>query len=135
MILGIGIDIVEVARFAEWKSYSIDRLSNVFSEKEIAVAPKQKTGEYYASRFAAKEAFFKALSNALIALEKTHQSLSFQFARQHIEVVKGTWEVPQLAVNWQAFEEKIGQELPPIQTHLSFAHEKIHAIAMVILTR
>ena len=135
MILGIGVDIVEVARFAEWQSYSIDKLRNVFSEKEIIAAPKQKTGEYYASRFAAKEAFFKAISNALIFLEKTDQSFSFQFARQHVEVVKVTWKVPQLAVNWQAFEKKIGQELLPIQTHLSFSHEKFHAIAMVILTR
>ena len=63
MILGHGIDIVEVARMRR----AISRhdgafITRVFSPDEIAGAASLKEpAAYYASRFAAKEAFAKAL--------------------------------------------------------------------------
>jgi holo-[acyl-carrier protein] synthase len=62
MITGIGIDMIEPQRVAE----KIDKESGfrelVFSEKEIEYCEaKANKFEHYAARFAAKEAFFKAL--------------------------------------------------------------------------
>src|ERR1700712_4265655 len=62
MVAGVGIDMIEVERMAA----KIDKGSGfrelVFSEKEIAYCePMADKYQHYAARFAAKEAFFKAL--------------------------------------------------------------------------
>jgi holo-[acyl-carrier protein] synthase len=62
MTSGVGIDMIEVERIAK----SINKESGfrelIFSEAEIAYCePKANKFEHYAARFAAKEAFFKAL--------------------------------------------------------------------------
>ncbi len=130
--MGIGIDITEVSRFNEWKSYEKDQLEKVFSARELEEC-SPLTSEFLASRFAAKEAFYKAISNLLIRLKLTDRTFSFQFARTHIEVIKGTWDIPQLQVDWAAFEKKIGASLPPLEVHLSLSHEKLYATAIVVL--
>ncbi|MGB3948766.1 MAG: holo-ACP synthase [Bacteroidia bacterium] len=67
MILGIGTDIVETTRIA--KSIEESRFKErVFSKVEIAYCEsKANKAEHYAARFAAKEAFFKALGTGLRA--------------------------------------------------------------------
>lgn len=67
MILGIGTDIVETTRIA--KSIEESRFKErVFSKIEIAYCEsKANKAEHYAARFAAKEAFFKALGTGLRA--------------------------------------------------------------------
>ena len=35
MILGIGTDIVEIARFEKWKDFSYDQYRKVFSDKLV----------------------------------------------------------------------------------------------------
>ena len=61
MIIGIGTDIVAVVRIAK----SIEKSAfkeKVFSKTEITYCESKKNkAESYAARFAAKEAFFKAL--------------------------------------------------------------------------
>jgi len=65
MILGTGIDIIEVSRIEK----AVQRwgevfLKHVFTEREIQYALKFKFPyRYYAGRFAAKEAIFKAAGN------------------------------------------------------------------------
>jgi holo-[acyl-carrier protein] synthase len=62
MVAGVGIDIVEVERIAEsiGKGHGFKQM--VFSQKEIAYCDKQANSyQHYAARFAAKEAFFKAM--------------------------------------------------------------------------
>ena len=137
-VTGVGVDIVEIARFAGWEHYTFDRLCKVFSPDEIAAFEQQPAAaklSFLASRFAAKEAAYKALSNTFITLRRTKQPVSFEFARKHIEVVKGTWEVPGLKINWRAFEDALETALPirRLQTHLSLAHERTMAIAMVVI--
>lgn len=67
MILGIGIDIVEIDRFKGWSHKSSSELSRIFSQREIDYACEcpLKSAERFAARFAAKEALYKALSQAL----------------------------------------------------------------------
>ncbi len=89
---------------------------------------------YLASRFAAKEAFFKALSMVLVSRKLTKHEFGLTFACQNCEVVKGTWGVPLLKVRWSAFEKKIGRKLPRMQVHLSISHEHEYAIAQVLVS-
>jgi holo-[acyl-carrier protein] synthase len=67
MVIGVGIDIIEIERVAE----KIKKLQGfrefVFNEKEIAYCEtKAHKYEHYAARFAAKEAFFKALGTGWV---------------------------------------------------------------------
>ncbi|MEW5894778.1 MAG: holo-ACP synthase [Candidatus Omnitrophota bacterium] len=65
MIIGIGIDIVEIKRIRE----TIERqgeafLKKIFCDEEIAYAKRSSDpSKHYAARFAAKEAVFKALGS------------------------------------------------------------------------
>ena len=63
MVLGVGIDLVEISRF-ESRSDDEDQavLSDLFTVNEIAYcASKRYPARHLAARFAAKEAFLKAL--------------------------------------------------------------------------
>lgn len=62
MVAGLGIDIVEVERIKEKIENSNGFRELVFSANEITYCEsKTHKHEHYAARFAAKEAFFKAL--------------------------------------------------------------------------
>ena len=67
MVLGVGTDLIEIARIAE----SIERfgerfLSRVYTVAEIAYcARKKNSAESFAARFAAKEAGAKALGTGI----------------------------------------------------------------------
>lgn len=62
MIFGIGIDQIEVQRVAEKISKNAGFRELVFTAGEIAYCEmKTHKYEHYAARFAAKEAFFKAI--------------------------------------------------------------------------
>lgn len=65
MVLGIGIDIIEIERIKK----SVDRFGDRFLKKiytaiELEYCLKKKNKyQHFAARFAAKEAIYKALSN------------------------------------------------------------------------
>jgi len=63
----VGIDIVDVTRIADIVEKYGDRfLCKIFTEEEIAYARKRRfLGESLAGRFAAKEAFMKAIGRNL----------------------------------------------------------------------
>jgi holo-[acyl-carrier protein] synthase len=62
MITGVGIDMIETERVAASIRKKKGFRELVFSKKEIAYCEKKtKKFEHYAARFAAKEAFFKAI--------------------------------------------------------------------------
>jgi holo-[acyl-carrier protein] synthase len=62
MITGIGIDMIEPERVAASIKKKKGFRELVFSKNEIAYCEKKtKKFEHYAARFAAKEAFFKAI--------------------------------------------------------------------------
>lgn len=66
MVIGIGIDIIEIERIRQ----SIDRfgdhfIKKIFTENEIKYcSSKFNKYQHYAARFAAKEAVYKALASS-----------------------------------------------------------------------
>ena len=65
MILGIGIDIIEIDRIKESADkYGDHFLKKVFTEKELEYClSKNNKYQHLAARFAAKEAVYKALAS------------------------------------------------------------------------
>ena len=77
----------------------------------------------YAARFAAKEAFLKALKTGWRGRITWHD----------IEVVSGENNVPSLEIRGEA--RRILQNLGANQIHLSLSHTTEHAVAQVILEK
>ncbi|AHF15870.1 holo-ACP synthase [Niabella soli] len=62
MITGIGLDVIETERIAEKIQKEQGFRELIFAPEEVDYCePKTHKYEHYAARFAAKEAFFKAL--------------------------------------------------------------------------
>lgn len=122
-ILGIGIDIIETARInrligTQGESFSL----RVFTETEIAYCENKKNrAQNYAARFAAKEAFLKALG--------TGKQLGISW--REIEVYNDDLGKPGIRLSGRTLE--IAQEKGVIAIHLTLTHLKEIAIAVVIL--
>ena len=120
MIIGIGTDIIEVDRVARAISKEAFK-KKVFSEREIAYCESQKKEESFAARFAAKEAFFKALGTGW----RDGMGIT------EVEVLNDELGKPSIFLSGKAkevFEQKGGTHI-----HLSLSHIKTQAIAFVIL--
>lgn len=75
MISGIGCDIAKVSRFEKWVKNN-EMIQRFFNPCEIALVSEEEKEkrlhflcEHYAARFAAKEAFAKALGTGFTGLE------------------------------------------------------------------
>ena len=126
MIAGIGVDSVEIERFALWHSYSRKRLSRIFSPQEIDYCLQQtnKSAERFAARFAAREALFKALSYAYIDF-----SLPFLTLCSHVIITKVDGR-PYITM-----ADNIGIDLSSFIIHLSLSHTRAQATAFVVIER
>jgi holo-[acyl-carrier protein] synthase len=125
MIFGIGTDIVEVSRIED----SLARFGDAFAqriltEQEWLSFQRSKTqARFLAKRFAAKEAFAKALGTGL------REPATFQnIGVTHDDLGK---PVLDLAPVLQAFLDKKGI----VQQHLSVSDEKALAAAFVVLEK
>ncbi|MEO6316918.1 MAG: holo-ACP synthase [Chitinophagaceae bacterium] len=122
MITGIGTDIVEVSRIAEkiGKEHGFREL--VFSVNEIAYceAATHKY-EHYAARFAAKEAFFKAIGTGW----------ANGTAFNEIEIVHGDKGQPQLNLLGNTATTLLKESIGRI--FVSLAHTKAMATAVVMI--
>ena len=121
MIFGIGTDIAKVSRFEKWVK-SPEMIARFFNQKECnSAASVQSAAEHYAARFAAKEAFGKALGTGIFGYELTEVYI------QNDENGK-----PELFVEGKALEilkNKCGIS----KIHVSLSHEKEYAQAFVII--
>lgn len=121
----VGIDSVITSRFESWKILSDKNLSRIFSSEEIAYARLNKLffSQRLAVRFAAKEAFLKALQQ--LYPEKKLHLLTIAKA---IEIKKSLQGMPFLKIDWTRI---IGKK--KFKTSISLTHERCHATAVVIL--
>lgn len=123
VILGIGVDIVKNERFSKWLE-NPKLINRFFSEKETVFLldskkNKQVMIEYLASRFAAKEAFSKALGTGFK-----------NFNLKDIYVEKDINGKPSIHFS-ESFS--LRKELEDKKIHLSLSHEKEFSIAYVII--
>ena len=125
MIVSIGIDIIEVYRIRETIERTPRFVERVFTENERAYCDKKgaAAAQSYAARFAAKEAFLKAIKTGWRGKITWHD----------IEVVSDEMGVPSLKIRDEA--KKILENTGANQIHLSISHTTDHAIAQVILEK
>jgi holo-[acyl-carrier protein] synthase len=123
MIVSIGIDIAEVYRIRETLARTPRFGERVFTvaEREYCETKGAAAAQSYAARFAAKEAFLKAIKTGWRGRITWHD----------IEVVNDRDGVPSLFVKGEA--ARLMNELGAARCHLSISHTTEHAIAEVIL--
>ena len=123
MIVGTGIDVVEVPRIAAAIEWFGERfLRRLFTENEIRYCEgKANRIERYAARFAAKEAALKAIGTGC-----THG-----IAWTEVEVCREPGGRPTVAFSGKAGE--FAARLGVTRAALSRSHTTEHAIATVIL--
>ena len=119
---GIGIDICNVKRF-ERLTENNTFINRIFTENEIIYcnSRKRKKNEAFAVRFAAKEAFSKAIGTGF------RKGVSLK----EIEIKKDELGKPSIILYGNTkdfFDNKIGGTI-----YLSLSHEKEIAVAVVII--
>lgn len=126
MIIGIGIDAVEIARFAEWHNKPLPSLKRIFSEAEIAYCLQHaaKSAERFAARFALREALYKTIH----AIPELHNT-PFLTLMRAISISKNVRGAPCIALNWHTLHVATP---PSIVWHASLTHTAHIAIASVV---
>ncbi len=124
MIVGVGIDLVEIARVERLLDGKGQRaLDRLFSAAEVNYATgRARPAMHLAARLAAKEAAFKALSGSDEArLIGWHE----------VEVVSQTGRAPELRYHGRAAAR--AEALGVKRSHLSITHTDTTAGAVVVI--
>ena len=123
MISGIGTDIVAIERFQRFvDTNNAALLQRIFTLRERALCSARKnSASCYAARFAAKEAFLKALGTGL------RDGISWQ----DMEIIPDDLGKPGLVLTGRAREIFSAQGLRSV--FLSLSHDGGNAIAMIVL--
>jgi len=117
MIKGIGVDIVSVGRLERWLGDS-GLLERFFHPEELAACRSRAAS--LAARFAAKEAFVKALGTGFRGM-----------ALKDIIVTNQANGKPEMQVRGAALDALVKNGANKI--HISLTHERENAVAMVVL--
>jgi len=124
MVFGIGTDIIEVNRFMKYISNQnlIDRFFN--KEEQKYFSTEQAACEHYAARFAAKEAFSKALGTGLVGFDFTD-----------VYIRNSSSGKPELVIVDSARKkvEEVCGDFSKCSFLVSISHEKMFATANVII--
>ena len=123
MIFGTGTDIVEVSRMEKAAKRTPGFLDKIFTPGEQTYCEARKAGKYqsYAARYAAKEAFFKALGTGY------RYGMTFK----EIEVVNNALGKPELRLHGKVNKFAVQNRIAHL--HLSLSHVKETAVAFVVL--
>ena len=120
-MIGIGCDIIEIARLAKAieKEHFVER---VYTEQEIAYCCSRgkQAAASFAARFAAKEAVLKAFGTGLRGGKLTE-----------IEVVLN--ELGKPAVKLYGYHKDLAERLGVNKIHLSLSHSQGNAVAFVTM--
>jgi holo-[acyl-carrier protein] synthase len=125
MIVSIGIDIVEVYRISETIQRTPRFVERVFTVKERVYCESKgaASAQSFAARFAAKEAFLKALKTGWRGKITWHD----------MEILNDAQGVPTLEIKGEA--RSLLENLGADKIHLSISHTTDHAVAQVILEK
>ena len=125
MVRGIGTDIVEIQRIGKIiEKYGDQFLHKIFTEPEIGFCKRKAVPAiHFAGRWAAKEAFYKALPSSC-------QSLS---SWKSVQVISGERNgEPLLEICSSMLRHQVAKESISA-LHLSISHEQAYCVAFVIL--
>ncbi|MDF2556889.1 MAG: acpS [Bacillales bacterium] len=115
MIKGIGIDIIELDRIDAILDKTPRFCEKILTAEEVSVfqslGTRRRKVEWFAGRFAAKEAFSKALGTGI----------GKEFSFQSISILNDVTGKP-------VVHHKTG-----LLVHISISHSNTHAIAQIIL--
>lgn len=121
MIIGIGLDVVHVERLVHWQN-NPGLLERYFHQDELASARAKGSGAILslAARFAAKEAFGKAIGTGLSGI-----------TLKNILVLNNHNGKPCMQLFGNALDafHATGGEI----IHISLTHERDNALAMVVI--
>ncbi|HBL15831.1 MAG: holo-[acyl-carrier-protein] synthase [Elusimicrobia bacterium GWA2_69_24] len=124
MILGIGTDFIETARVGRAVAKSNGFRKKHFSPAEIAYCEgKRGKAQNYAARFAAKEAFFKAIGTGWRG----------EFSWNEVEVVNDRLGKPGIVLRGRARDFCRKYRIRAI--HVSLTHIKDYSSAVVVMER
>jgi holo-[acyl-carrier protein] synthase len=125
VIIGIGMDLVEIDRIVAMLARGERALERLFAPREAAyIRSRPFPAQHAAARLAAKEAAFKALAG---------NALARRIGWRDIEVVTGWDGAPTLEFHGAAAER--ADELGVTRRHLTLTHSRTTAAAMVVLER
>jgi len=113
MILGVGVDLVDVTRLENKLNQNQALSQRIFTDAERSAEPQSLAGYW-----AAKEALIKSLGDST--------SLSFQ----EMQVTKNSLGKPDFELSGQTLERV--RELGVSKLHLSISHDGQMAVAMVV---
>lgn len=121
MILGVGVDIVEIRRIKEILDKNNGFLQKIFTANEIEyLESRNLRPEYVAGRFAAKEAVSKALGTGFRG-----------FSFKDIIIESSTLGKPIVTLKGKA--RVIANKTGNTNIHLSISHGEDNAIAYAVL--
>jgi holo-[acyl-carrier protein] synthase len=121
-LFGIGIDLIDVARFDKKLAEHAGLQDDLFSPREILYCrAKRHHALHFAARFAAKEAFMKALGRGL------QDGLKFS----EIEISNDDYGRPMLGLYGAA--KVAADRAGIINIYVSLSHVKDAATALIVL--
>ncbi|CAM3426018.1 holo-ACP synthase [Brevibacillus invocatus] len=125
MIVGIGIDLVEIERIAalmKRQSRALDRILTIQERSLLEGKSEGRQIEFVAGRFAAKEAASKALGTGIGSM------IGFL----DMEVLPNEWGKPELKIDPEVFR-RLGLDPSHMRVHLSISHSTYQAMAQVLV--
>ncbi len=125
MIFGIGTDIIEVPRMEKHLEKNDALVQKLYTKAEQEYCGKGKVTKYqcFAARFAAKEAFFKALGTGY----------RYGMAFHEIEVLNDELGKPYIIIHGKVKEFFAKNNI--VSTNVSLSHVKEMAVAFVVLEK
>ncbi|NLC07028.1 MAG: holo-ACP synthase [Syntrophomonadaceae bacterium] len=119
MVMGIGIDIIEIERVEKALARTARFQQRLFTSKEISEClSKPVPAASFAARFAAKEAVFKALGSGC------------ELGWSSVEVVSGSAGGPEIHLTGQAAQKAV--EIGVQEIKVSLTHSRQYAAAVAI---
>ena len=127
-IFGIGTDIVNIRRIEQsLKKHKFSFKNKIFSKREISYCEKRKnSGAFYAKRFAAKEAFVKAIGTGFRS--------DINFIDIEIKNYKNGKPYISLSKKLNNFLQK-KFKIQKYKVFLSLSDEKDYSIAFVVIDK
>ena len=121
-IFGAGIDLIEISRISN-SIKNKNFIDRIYSKSEIQQARSLKNkSSFFAKRFAAKEAFSKAMGTGI------SEGISFN----EITVVNNIKGKPSIKLSGKT-KSVVLKKIKKAKVYLSLSDERTHAVAMVII--